>query len=140
MLFRGRLARTLIGLVAFQATTWATPAMADDPLDGVDGTEGWEDIDTSAVDEATAWRRWRADLRRWEAGQSRIEAERERMARLRERRGHEGDDPTTPPEVAEGADPQARIDAARRSSRSGGPDRRDSQGQTLDDERPWSRR
>lgn len=112
---------------------------ADDPLDRIDGTEGWDDIDTSAVDEEAAWRQWREDLARWEAGRARLAAERARMAELREQLGHESDVAVAeiPPEEQ---DHQARIDAARQTTRAGGPTERDADGQAIDDERPWSRR
>lgn len=114
-------------------------ALAEDPLDSADGTEAWDEIDTSAVDEAAAWQSWRADLRRWEAGRVRLDAEQARSSQLRAGGGSpppDGDSPDAQRDV----DPQERIEAARRESRSGGPDQRDDDGQVLDDERPWSRR
>lgn len=122
------------------ASVLALPASAraEDPLDSVDGTEGWEEIDTSAVDVADAWSNWRRDLRRWEAGRVRLAAERERMARLA--RDGRGDEPPPPEDASDPEAHQARIDAARRTARAGGPDRRDGSGQTVDDERPWRRR
>jgi len=112
---------------------------ADDPLDQVDGTEGWNEIDTSSVDESSAWQTWRLDLRRWEAGRARIEAERVSMSRAQRR------DEPVPLETDTGqvdtseADWQTQIDDARRH-RQDGEDIRDNDGQTLDEERPWSRR
>lgn len=123
-------------------TTLASTSGADDPLDNLDGTEGWEDLDTSAVDESSAWKRWRIDLRRWEAARSRLETERAKMSRLRRDRGHEndGDELVEQPPNGEGEDLQARIDAARRTAQAGGEQRRDSSGQAIDDERPWSQK
>jgi hypothetical protein len=112
-------------------------ALAEDPLDTVDGTEGWGEIDTSAVDAAAAWRAWRRDLRRWEAGRARLARERVRMERVR---GEGGEEEPPVEDPADAAAHQARVDAARRTARSGGPDQRDSTGQVIDDERPWRRR
>ncbi len=121
----------------------ATPgglAEAEDPLDNLDGTEGWDEIDTSAVDEASAWRTWYVDLRRWEAGRARLEAERAHMRRARARTGETADRPPEAAELPDDVDWQSQVDAARRTATTGGPDRRDEHGQTIDDERPWSRR
>lgn len=114
-------------------------ARAEDPLDSIDGTEGWSDIDTSSVDESEAWQHWQRDLARWEAGRARIEAERARMAEIRRRAGAEEETvaESLPPE---GTDHQSRIDGARRMTGTGQPTRRDGDGQAIDDERPWSRR
>lgn len=112
-------------------------ARAEDPLDTVDGTEGWGEIDTSAVDEAGAWSAWRRDLARWEAGRARLAVERRRMAQI-DPAGAPEEPPPPPP--ADPAAQQARIEAARQRARAGAPDTRDERGQTVDDERPWRRR
>ena len=135
-----RLPLALSALVLAVSVLVPDEVRAEDPLDSVDGTEGWDNIDTSAVDEAAAWRKWRFDLRRWEAGRARLEAERARMTELRRRvRGDAGTE--VPPAADQGDEShQARVDGARRSEQAGQPDRRDSEGQAMDDERPWSRR
>lgn len=125
-------------VVGFVALT-PIDASGEDPLDGVTGTEEWSERDTGAVDEDVAWARWRRELARWEAGRTRLEGERARMDQLAQQLGR-----AAPPEVLEEhpaeEDWQARIDAARRSVETGGPAKRDADGQYLDSERPWSRR
>jgi len=131
-------ARLLASLGAACAVLLLTgSARGEDPLDQVDGTEGWQDIDTSAVDDATAWRAWQRDLRRWEAGRARLARERARMEQVR---GEGGEQEPPPENPADASAHQARVDAARRTTRAGGPDRRDPEGQVIDDERPWRRR
>lgn len=131
--------RLLIFAAIVLLTASPSATFGDDPLDSVDGTEGWEGIDTSSVDEDQAWRRWNVDLRRWEAGRIRIESERAHMNRYQQRSGREQilEEDAIP---VEGEDLQTRIDGARRIIQSGGEDTRDDEGQSNDDERPWSRR
>lgn len=133
------MARFAVILGVVGAMALSLKSYGDDPLDRVDGTESWDDIDTSSVDESRAWRQWRHDLRRWEAGRVRLESERARMAHYGQRHGGEE---TLEEEDASDSDQdlQARIDAARRTRQAGGEDERDGEGQTIDDERPWSRR
>lgn len=129
--------RLAIMVTLVLATAAPYPSFGEDPLDSVDGTEGWDSIDTSSVDEVQAWRQWRFDLRRWEAGCVRLGAERSRMEHYLQRTGGE----QMLEEVDDsGRDLQARIDAARRTSEAGGVNEQDEEGQTNDDERPWSRR
>jgi hypothetical protein len=124
-------------LVAVTATPHST--FGEDPLDRVDGTEDWDEIDTSSVDEARAWRQWRFDLSRWEAGRVRFDNERARMEHYHQRHGRGETLEEIAPDTS-GQDHQARIDAARRVRQSGGADERDEEGQVIEDERPWSRR
>lgn len=115
-------------------------AAAEDPLDGMDGTEGWGEIDTSSVDENAAWRQWRFDLRRWAAGRARMDAEREIMRHAHGQVGGTSEPDAPPSEIMDERSWQAHVDAARASTQVGSPERRDAQGQSIDDERPWSRR
>lgn len=131
----------LVAVAAVAVTVAFAPSdsSGEDPLEDVTGTEEWSERDTNAVDEDVAWGRWRRELARWEAGRARIEGERARMSQLAERLGR-----AAPPEVLEehpaDQDWQARIDGARRTAETGGPAKRDADGQHLDSERPWSRR
>jgi hypothetical protein len=133
------MARLWFFALVVTATASPNTSYGDDPLDTVDGTESWNDIDTSSVDEVRAWRQWRLDLRRWEAGRVRLESERARMEHYRRRQGGEESLDDVGAETS-GEDLQARIDAARRTSEAGGEAERDEEGQSVDDERPWSRR
>ena len=126
-------------LVASVITLSPSGSSGEDPLDDVTGTEEWGQIDTSAVDEDVAWGRWRAELSRWEAGKTRLEAERGRMERLGQRLGRAASTAVLEEPPAD-QDWQARIDAARRTVETGGPARRDADGQHIDNERPWSQR
>lgn len=131
------MARLAIMVTLVLTTASASPSFGEDPLDSVDGTEGWDEFDTSSVDESHAWLQWRFDLSRWEAGRTRLESERARMDHYGQRSGED----QLLDEVDESdQDLQARIDAARRTIQAGGVDERDAEGQSLDDERPWSRR